>query len=344
MRYRRLGFTLIELLVVIAIIAVLIALLLPAVQSAREAARRAQCTNNLKQIGLAMHNYVSAQTTLPPGVKGCCWGTWLIFILPYMEGNNTFNAFNFCGNDRYENLGIQTGQFRYAGAANTTVAYMHINSYLCPSDPNNLNLPGGSITCHDYVVNFGNTVTSQPTYYVWNNTKVPFLGAPFTDMGAPDTNITGDTGIALSGTLAGTVNFSAITDGLSNTMMTSEILVGQGWNLHGFNWWGYAPEFTGFFPPNSSQPDVMQSASYCSAPNSNPQGVLCVGQTGTVSTGGTYSGGLGMINIPRSRHPGGVSAGMCDGSVRFVKNSVNNFIFQALASTHGGEVISSDSY
>ena len=84
---RRLGFTLIELLVVIAIIAVLIALLLPAVQSAREAARRAQCTNNLKQIGLAMHNYHDQQGTLPPGVKGCCWGTWLVFVLPYIEGN-----------------------------------------------------------------------------------------------------------------------------------------------------------------------------------------------------------------------------------------------------------------
>src|SRR5512142_416688 len=93
------GFTLIELLVVIAIIAVLIALLLPAVQSAREAARRAQCVNNLKQIGLAVHNYHDANLTFPPARKGCCWGTWNIFILPYVEQTSGFNAWNSYGNN-----------------------------------------------------------------------------------------------------------------------------------------------------------------------------------------------------------------------------------------------------
>jgi prepilin-type N-terminal cleavage/methylation domain-containing protein/prepilin-type processing-associated H-X9-DG protein len=345
MNHRQRAFTLIELLVVIAIIAVLIALLLPAVQSAREAARRAQCTNNLKQIGLAMHNYHDSQGTLPPGVKGCCWGTWLNFILPYIEGGNLFNAYNYAGNDRYENIGIQTGQFRYGGAVNTTVTYRRVASYLCPSDPNNLNLPGGgwAVTCHNYVANFGNSITNQPPFYAWNNTKLPFLGAPFTDMGAPDTDITKGTQQASA---AGTVNFSGIPDGLSNTLMTSEILVGQGWNLHGFSWWGYAPQFTGLYPPNSSQPDVMQSASYCSINNGgfNPQGVTCVGATGTLSANGLYSGGLGMNNIPRSKHPGGVNTGMCDGSVRFVKNSVNIYTFQALSSAKGGEILSSDSY
>ncbi len=341
MNHRRRGFTLIELLVVIAIIAVLISLLLPAVQSAREAARRAQCTNNLKQVGIAMHNYHDQQGTLPPGVKGCCWGTWLIFILPYVEQSNMFNAWNFSGNDRYEGLGIQTGQFRYGGSVNTTVTYRHINSYLCPSDPNSTNLPGGSgwaVTCHNYVANFGNTITNQPAYYVYNNIKLPFLGAPFTDMGAPDTDITAGTQQAAA---AGTVNFAGITDGLSNTLMTSEILIGQGWNLHGFSWWGYAPQFTGLYPPNSSQPDVMQTAGYCSG--GNPQGVACVGATGSSSSGGNYNG-LGMNNIPRSKHPGGVNSGMCDGSVRFIKNSVNISIYQALSSAKGGEVISSDAY
>src|SRR5947199_3806707 len=91
------GFTLIELLVVIAIIAVLIALLLPAVQAAREAARRAQCVNNLKQIGLAIHNYSDTLGSLPPGRKACCYGTWNLFILPYLEQGDLINAFNFIG-------------------------------------------------------------------------------------------------------------------------------------------------------------------------------------------------------------------------------------------------------
>src|SRR2546430_1890949 len=95
-RTRR-GFTLIELLVVIAIIAVLIALLLPAVQAAREAARRMQCVNNLKQIGIAMHNYHDVPNVLPPGSRSCCWGTYFHFILPYVEQSAAFNGYNLLG-------------------------------------------------------------------------------------------------------------------------------------------------------------------------------------------------------------------------------------------------------
>src|SRR5881227_1150297 len=95
---RRRGFTLIELLVVIAIIAVLIALLLPAVQAAREAARRSQCVNNLKQIGLGVMNYESSIGCFPPGEKGCCWGTWNVFILPYIEQSALYNSWNSYGN------------------------------------------------------------------------------------------------------------------------------------------------------------------------------------------------------------------------------------------------------
>ena len=94
-RRDRKAFTLIELLVVIAIIAVLIGLLLPAVQAAREAARRAQCVNNLKQVGLAMHNYHDTHGALPPGTRGCCEGTWQAFILPYLEQTALGNAYNY---------------------------------------------------------------------------------------------------------------------------------------------------------------------------------------------------------------------------------------------------------
>jgi prepilin-type N-terminal cleavage/methylation domain-containing protein/prepilin-type processing-associated H-X9-DG protein len=335
MKRRRLAFTLIELLVVIAIIAVLIALLLPAVQAAREAARRAQCTNNLKQIGLAMHSYHGAVGSLPPGVKGCCWGTWLLFVLPYIEQSNLYNSWNTTGNDRYP---IADTDFRYAGATNTTVTSRRVSTYYCPTDPNGYNLVGiGTVTSQNYVANFGNTIITQPAYYLYNGTKLPFLGAPFTDMGSPDADIT--SGTQQTGS-TGTVNFAAITDGLSTTMLTTEVLVGSGWDLRGFSWWGYGAEFTGLLAPNSSSPDVLQSASYCGSVPPNPP---CTGATGSVSSGGVYTG-LGMVNAPRSKHPGGVTVGMADGSVRFIKNSINVFIFQALASTAGGEVISSDSY
>ena len=127
---RRRGFTLIELLVVIAIIAVLIALFLPAVQAAREAARRAQCINNLKQLGLAFHNYESSQTVLPPAFVGAGIGNvvawtngWsaLARILPYIEQGNLFNAANFF--------------IWKEDPTNTTVVAFYISALVCPSDP-----------------------------------------------------------------------------------------------------------------------------------------------------------------------------------------------------------------
>ena len=164
MRKQRVGFTLIELLVVIAIIAVLIALLLPAVQSAREAARRSQCINNLKQIGLGMHNYESSNGCLPPGQKSCCWGTWLVFVLPQVEQQALFNAWNFGGDLVYYQQGSQyDAPLRYAGAANTTVTATRVPAYMCPSDGNGNSLTGiGLVTSQNYVVNYGNLTSSQP--------------------------------------------------------------------------------------------------------------------------------------------------------------------------------------
>ena len=128
-------------------------------------------------------------------------------------------------------------------------------------------------------------------------------------------------------------------------MMTGETLVGlcQSADVidsRGQSWWGYAAAFTGFYGPNSTSPDVLQYLGYCISGGSNPP---CTGATGAEDASGTYTG-LGMITSPRSKHPGGVNVGMCDGSVRFIKNSVNINVFQALASTRGGEVVSADSY
>lgn len=148
----RRGFTLIELLVVIAIVAVLIGLLLPAVQSAREAARRAQCVNNLRQIGLAMHNYISAAGVLPPGrvnthitLQGNCWGAYAE-LLGQMEHQQLFNAFNF-------SLPPDTDPTTTLAAANTTGFMVNLNSLICPSDPappTLVQINGGFYGVHNY--------------------------------------------------------------------------------------------------------------------------------------------------------------------------------------------------
>jgi prepilin-type N-terminal cleavage/methylation domain-containing protein len=332
----RAGFTLIEVMVVIAVLAILVAIVLPAVPAARETARRVQCSNNLKQIGLAMHDYHDQQGSLPPGVKGCCWGTWLLFILPNLEQESLFNAWNFVGDNRYDQS-IQDGLFGYAGAANTTVTSSHIETYYCPSDPHNgKRACFASVTSQNYVVNFGNTITNQTPFYLYNGSKMPFLGAPFTDMGAPDRDVTAATPEGGDG---GTVSFAGISDGLSTTMLVSEVVVGSGRDLRGFSWWGYAAQFTGLQPPNSSSPDVLQSSDDCpSVPPTPP----CIAASGSVS-GDVYIG-LGMATAPRSKHSWGVYVGMADGSVRFVRNSVSLFLFQALSSTRGGEIVTYDSY
>ena len=329
MNARRRGFTLIELLVVIAIIAVLIALLLPAVQSAREAARRAQCTNNLKQIALGMHNYHETLGSLPPGIKGCCQGTWLVYTLPFVEQQAMYNAWNALASNAPGGI---DGPLRYGGAANTTVTRSHINAYKCPSDPNSMNVTNTTnmITSHNYVANFGNTNTSQGSPYF----GVTFAGAPFSDIGSPLGNQNTGTTSVFKTLVKGTSNFSTITDGLSNTLMVSELLIGQGGDLRGFSWWSNGAMFSAWGGPNTSVLDVQPNGSYCkpaiaSNPPCDPQG---------------QSSTSGLIISARSKHPGGVEAAICDGSVRFFKNSISLPIWRALSSSQGGEIISADAY
>jgi prepilin-type N-terminal cleavage/methylation domain-containing protein/prepilin-type processing-associated H-X9-DG protein len=335
MNVRHRAFTLIELLVVIAIIAVLIALLLPAVQAAREAARRAQCTNNLKQIGLAMHNYETANGSFPPGEKGCCWGTWGVFILPFVEQQNLFNAWNAYGNN-IPSGGAADGYLRYAGAANTTVSYSYVSSYACPSDPNAGVQRNGAVRYQNYVVNYGNVDQAQNRNYPVPNPANPnqfftFAGAPFTDVGSPAID---DTGYAIDFAALTVTKIAGITDGLSNTMMTSELkIAGPPNDLRGYTWWGPSASFTALLTPNSLLPDTMGNGG-CSA--LNPP---C--NTGLTNPNGGYT----MVYLAaRSYHPGGISVGMCDGSVRFIKNSISLLSYQALSTSQGNEVLSADSY
>jgi prepilin-type N-terminal cleavage/methylation domain-containing protein/prepilin-type processing-associated H-X9-DG protein len=336
-RNRWRGFTLIELLVVIAIIAVLIALLLPAVQAAREAARRSQCINNLKQIGIGVLNYESTNGSFPPGEKGCCWGTWGVFILPYIEQSALYNAWNSLGSN-VPSGGALDSYLRYAGAANTTVTFSRVNAYVCPSDPSGGVQRTNSSRYHNYAVNYGETDQAQTTAYnipspVNKSITARFLGAPFVDMGSPNVDDTGYVAGFLTLTPA---TIASITDGVSNTLMASELRIASPQNdndLRGFTWWGPSASFNTIIPPNSTFPDAMGNGG-CSV-----QKPPC---NGNLTAPGAKSA---LVYLgARSYHAGGVNASMCDGSVRFAKDSVNILTWMALGSTQGAEVISSDSY
>ena len=207
MRHHRRGFTLVELLVVIAIIGILVSLLLPAVQSARAAARRTQCINNLKQVGIAMHNYHSATQSLPVGGFGCCWGTWQAVILPYLEENTLAALYTF------DHMYGNNGSFRYSGSENTDVTTRRLPHFTCPEDAPQTHW---NITCHNYVVNYGNTTGAQHPEY----NGVTFYEAPFHIIWGPDDNRFG--------------TFAKITDGSSHTLMASEQIQGGGNGPTGF--------------------------------------------------------------------------------------------------------------
>ena len=305
MYLRRRGFTLVELLVVIAIIGILIALLLPAVQAAREAARRSQCTNNLKQLGVAMHNYHDTYRKLPIGAFSCCWGTWKVPILPYIEQQTLGDLYAEgpkC-DDSVSN--------RYGHSVNLPVTTSRgLSAFYCPSDqPHN---PIGNIQSHNYVVNFGNTGYGQQG----NLNGVIFGKAPFRRV----------TSNCIGGTATVCYDFASILDGLSNTLLTSEVIIGQGRDLRGFSWWSDACQFTTYLTPNSPLPDRIYTSTYCNNIRPNPP---CAVSTTTDPT----------MFAARSRHPGGVEAGKCDGSIDFVSETIDIATWRALSTSQGGETI-----
>ncbi len=307
MRKNRPGFTLIELLVVIAIIAILIALLVPAVQKVRESAARMQCQNNLHNLALATHSFHDANKSMPAsmGSSWCCWGTWPILIMPYIDQGNLAGLYvNWGGDD-------STGP-RYSAAPNTTnVSSRRLAVLTCPSDMPNM--PFGGLTNHNYAANHGNTDYGQAERL--NGTV--FGGAPF----KPARN---------KFQSSSEITFQSITDGVSNTLLFAEVVQGQGSDLRGFIWWGDAANFTAYNGINSSTPDVIYTPGYCN----NQVDLPCTGTpTATNPT----------MMAARSRHSGsGASVALCDGSVRFVTQTISLATWRALATSRGGESVSID--
>jgi prepilin-type N-terminal cleavage/methylation domain-containing protein/prepilin-type processing-associated H-X9-DG protein len=341
------GFTLIELLVVIAIIAILIGLLLPAVQKVREAAARAKCSNNLKQISLGNMNYESAYGTFVPGVSrnGCCWGTWMIPILPYMEQQQLFQIYTgFGGQGGYATLGAVP---RYAAAPNSTIASQRLSPFTCPSDTPQ-NWSGGTLTLHNYVLNAGNTnfyQLSMPIGCTGGSTIgaggcVTFGGAPFGWYSDP-ANPTGDSSPA--DYTGGNPNLgqdgrqrkiTEITDGTSNTLCVSEVIQAPSGNgdIRGFTWWGGAAGFVTYQTPNNLGATDVMTGGGCGPQPSNPPYPCTTSSTTT----------LARMQLARSRHTGGVNVGMCDGSVRFISNTVSLVTWRALGTSMGGEPLGSN--
>ena len=332
------GFTLIELLVVIAIIAVLIALLLPAVQAAREAARRSQCVNNLKQLGLGIHNYESSNGSFPWG-RGPAIDSMdssaLVLLLPHIEQVAMYNSLNFA---RFNN---PVGSFNPNNLTNSTSFRSQVAMFLCPSDIDRLTAPHGHL-------NYAACGGTNPQLNS-SNTDGMFRG------GNNDTINTR------------TMAIRDVTDGLSNSAAFSEKVkgVGIGGSANRNNLDTMKPTATSSQVP---QPAVVTAETYYNAckaanpllpgatlENTSPQGaqwfdgnkINCrYSHTMTPNSwkcgwGGDNAGGASTAS---SRHPGGVNVLFGDGSVKFIKETVNLNTFWALGTIAGGEVVSADAY
>jgi prepilin-type N-terminal cleavage/methylation domain-containing protein/prepilin-type processing-associated H-X9-DG protein len=347
---RRRGFTLIELLVVIAIIAVLIALLLPAVQAAREAARRTQCVNNLKQIGLAVHNYHDQVGSFPMGaslglfsansyVAKQNWG-YLAAILPQLGETPLYNAINF-------SIGVQLSGFPFT--FNSTAIVTQVKEFLCPSDPN---AGGGYSYSNNYYGSVGTT------------TNLTNAGANAVSLAVYDT-----TGIFAFQRCYG---IQCVTDGTSNTIAACESTVGNASQTVGSRNVGLTnvpgiPAGAALLDASTDDNSTMAGLRACDAAWSKGSNIdarrglqwalggMCftlfntVAPPNSVNNTWTYcssinTGSFTNYSEADSCHPGGVNTLMADGSVRFLKSTINIRTWWALGTRAGGEVLDASSF
>jgi prepilin-type N-terminal cleavage/methylation domain-containing protein/prepilin-type processing-associated H-X9-DG protein len=335
------GFTLIEVLVAIAIIGLLIALLLPAIQAAREAARRSQCVNNLKQLGLAVQNYTDVQGALPPAAAtGPEWSNNFSMkarILPFLDQAPLFNSMNM--------------SFFQVATQNGTNLTTMVATFLCPSDGN---VPCGTsdvtgagtrqIAYTSYPNNLGTTPTNNGGRY----------DGPAYFMGAAD--------VASVAGLAATVTLADITDGTSGTVLWSEIVRGKnGTTIPGPNQvylMSLPAPSTSVYVPLLTYLNACQAATTLAGFDSKGQiwgtdfaaqgggysHIMTPNRNACVFQGQPYPLEWSAVCVgPSSFHPGGVNVGFLDGSVRFVKDGVAPQTWWAIATRAGGEVISGDS-
>jgi prepilin-type N-terminal cleavage/methylation domain-containing protein/prepilin-type processing-associated H-X9-DG protein len=316
------GFTLVELLVVIAIIGTLIGLLLPAVQSAREAARRSQCTSNLKQWGLAMHNHHDATGYLPygnnrvnpPGAESSqpntrpARRTFVVSLWPYLEQADLFAAYN-------PSRGFWETSVNTSGLSNLAVSATKASHYYCPSDRPGAMWRGNSfVHCRlNYVTNWGPNV-----FYAAGKRQAPFGWSGFLPPSAG----------GWASFIPYRTKFADITDGTSKTLLMSELrfpprdestdIRGCGLNDEGTPW------FMAVTTPNSGEDESNATGSTCN--NSETPDMPC-----------RMAGNVAIA--ARSRHPGGVNTVMCDGSVGFVQNTITLTNWAAMSTMNEGDFV-----